>query len=77
MDRLRTSTGTKTPMSRAPGSTVRSETSRSVTTTESVPKRQHRSPGVALFAVTREAKRTKWARWRLVSTIPGTTAGRG
>ncbi len=30
-----------------------------------------RSPGVVLLFVTREAKRTKWARCCLASTIPG------
>src|SRR5262245_25754331 len=70
-DRLRASMGINVPMSRAPGSMVRNETSRSVTTAESAPKAQLRRPGVALLAITLEANRMKLARWRLVSTIPG------
>src|SRR5437773_10597910 len=69
--RLRASMGTRTPMSRAPGSAPRRATPRLVTTTESRPKRQHRGAGVALLAVSLDAKRMNCPRCRLTSKIPG------
>ena len=69
--RLSTCTGRRTPICLAPGRLARRATSRSVTRTESGPKRTLWSAGVGQRLVSLEAKRTKRAKCRLASTIPG------